>query len=159
LLAVAACAMPAAPTFQPAALPKPATAIIRGSQDPEPGALRPDSHVFLVAVDGQTTGFDWSHWNDQVPVAPGPHLIEFGPCVCNFALNKDFGYVALTANLAAGKTYYLRSTPPKSNGLFQPMTTTAWIEDDSGTHVTPSTSFALAGAAQGPVLVLPVYVK
>jgi hypothetical protein len=161
VLAFPACTVPSPPEFQPSKLTPQAAATIEGSLVKTSNPLLPDAKVILVAVDGQMTGLGWQSWNTQVLVKPGQHLIEFGPCLCNYLGNPYFGFVALNVSLLAGHTYILRSTAPKSAGILKPRTTIAWIEDGSGASVTPLTTFALngPGSASAPVMVMLLPVK
>jgi hypothetical protein len=161
VLAFSACTVPPPSEFQPSKLTPQAAATIEGSLVKTSNPLLPDAKVILVAVDGQMTGLGWQSWNTQVLVKPGQHLIEFGPCLCNYLGKPYFGFVALNVSLLAGHTYILRSTAPKSAGLLKPRTTIAWIEDGSGASVTPLTTFSLngPGSASAPVMVMLIPVK
>jgi hypothetical protein len=151
------CATPMIGYVQPTGLTPRSGASIVGSLNVDPNPLKPNTHVFLMAVDNLPAHRGWKGWNTPTLVTPGVHLLTFGPCQCNgWAPTGPIGSITLAENFQAGENYILRSSVPKGGAFFTPILATAWIQDSSGTPMSPPTTVQLQ-APPAPIF-LPVII-
>lgn len=131
-------------------LPSQAAAFIADSKLRNPDALRPDTNVYLVAVDGKLIG---PHGlNDRTILAPGPHAIRFGVRKASLVSGDAWGFGDTQLIAEAGKIYTLRATEPAGISAFC-STSTGWLESEDGTPASDKVPVMIARFTGGVMMV------
>ena len=137
-LALGAAACSGTGKTPPAGSATSAAATIVGSKYPSESRWTADTYVFLSRVDGDKAQDGYREWAIRKTAAPGRHTLDVGIATRTF-LGGGESAVRLPVDLAAGKTYRLRATPPSDP---PPPATFVWLEDERGHPVSEQVAVA-----------------
>ncbi len=108
----------------------------------DPSRFVPNTKAILSAVDNQLTELGQDGWDKPTLVAPGTHIFNVFICKCSkFGGNAVVGSLTLLATVKPGGSYTIRTTIPTGTTGFERHFVTVWIEDGTGTAITPRSKF------------------